>query len=255
MIFATDLDGTMIYNHRTIKGYENEMSCVEYIDKRPITYMTNDSIKNLEILEKKAFVIPVTTRTTAQLQRVKYFSSMKYVIAANGGTILINGIESKVWKNRIDHILPNYDFNSILAVFSKILPYLSENPTIVDEKYVFARAKDINLCRQVLENEINAKIWKMLFHRQKIYIIPNDINKKNAIQFIKEEILPDNLLVSSGDSILDKCMLEYSDYAIISKGSKLTGMKHKNLIVVEDGLYAGNEILKTAIELTKNTKR
>ena len=63
MIFATDLDNTMIFSNRRIVGFEDEVRCVEYYKGRPLTFMTHSSIAKLEDLVRKIDVVPITTRS------------------------------------------------------------------------------------------------------------------------------------------------------------------------------------------------
>lgn len=71
MILATDLDNTMIFSHRRVSGKENQLCCVEYYNGKPVAYMTQTAIEMLNLLLSKIFVIPVTTCSMSQFERIE----------------------------------------------------------------------------------------------------------------------------------------------------------------------------------------
>lgn len=249
LIFATDLDGTMIYSHRVVVGFEDTLHCVEYYDGKPITYMTFPAVQKLEYLLDRIHVIPATTRSISQLKRVEFFSTTKFAIADNGGAILHNGIIDKKWQSHILDILDMYNFEKVLEIFYK-LPTLISKPTIVDNCFVFVKAENTMLCKQILEYQLDAKIWQLSFQGKKIYAIPKEISKGNALRYICENLISNfSYVIASGDSHLDISMLEYSDYALIPSDCILASLnKDKKFINVGSGIYSAEQILEFVIE-------
>ena len=172
MVFATDLDGTMIFSHRLLDNLENKskasIHCVEIYNDKPITFMTDTAIKKLEFLISRIHVIPVTTRSVVQLQRVKLFTKTEYAIADNGGVILHNGVIDTEWETHINTILEMYDLQTALKVFNE-LPDLSLKPKIVDNCFVFTKSNNIELCKKILPYKIDTKKWQISFQNQSIY--------------------------------------------------------------------------------------
>lgn len=244
MIFATDLDNTMIFSHRRVTGLEDKLYCVEYYNGKPITYMTHSAIKMLKSLINKIFVIPVTTRSIIELERIEFFSNTEYAIADNGGVILHNGIVYSEWDNYIQNILKKYDLGYTFKIFSN-LPNLILPPKIVDEKFVFAKSDNINSCIEYLKCKLDTKMWQILFHGQKIYAIPMEITKGNALKFISENLISNNQpIISAGDSILDLSMLDYSNYSLIPGDSNLSTLNRSKFIKTGLGIYSADETLK-----------
>lgn len=249
MIFATDLDNTMIFSHSRVIGLEDELYCVEYYNGKPITYMTHSAIQMLKILMSKVFVIPVTTRSISQFKRVEFFSTTEYAIADNGGVILHKGIVNPKWDNYIQSILMKYDLKDTCNIFSS-LPGLISPPKIVDGKFVLAKSDKIDLCEQYLKCRLNTKIWQVSFQGKKVYAIPSEITKGNALKFISESLIHDNHpVVSAGDSNLDISMLDYSSYSIIPKDSKLSVLNTSEFIEIGYGINSADEILKFVINI------
>lgn len=254
MIFATDLDNTMIFSYKRIGGYENDVYCVEYFNGKPLTYMTHTSIEKLKSLMQKIHVIPITTRTLAQFNRIELFSSTPYAVVDNGGTILQNGMVHKDWEKYINSILQNYNLENVLNVFSK-LPGLTLQPRLVDGKFVFAKSDNIELCKQILNNELDTKIWQLSFQHNKLYAIPMEITKGNALKFISENLICDNLVVSSGDSNLDLSMLEYSNIAIIPSDCSLALLEQSTFVKTGSGIFSSDAILDFVTKLSVETQR
>lgn len=252
MIFATDLDNTMIFSHERVVGLENKLYCVEYYNGNPISYMTHSAIQMLKILINKISVIPVTTRSILQFKRIEIFSTTEYAIADNGGVILHNGIIHSEWNNYIQNILMNYDLNGTFEIFNS-LPSLISPPRIVDGKFVFAKSDNIDLCKEYLKCKLDTKIWQVSFQGKKIYAIPIDITKGNALKYIRENLIYDNqLIVSAGDSNLDLSMLDYSNYSIIPKDSNLSACNLNRFIETGTGIYSADAILNLVTNLSNS---
>ncbi|MBE5812936.1 MAG: hypothetical protein E7314_04705 [Clostridiales bacterium] len=248
MIFATDLDNTMIFSHRLIHGAESQVQCVEYYNGKPLTYMTHTSIAKLNSITQKINVIPITTRSIAQFHRIEIFSKLPIVVVDNGGTIFQKGVAHKDWENHISGILKNYNFDDVLKIFST-LPGLTLSPRLVDGKFVFAKSDETDLCKQILQSKLNTKIWQISFQGKKIYAIPTDISKGNALKFINEQLLNNNdPVISAGDSNLDLSMLEYSDYSIVPCDCSLSSPK---FIRLGNGIQTSDEILDFVTTLSK----
>ncbi len=251
MIFATDLDNTMIFSYRRVAGHESELYCVEHYNGKPITYMTHTAIQKLKVLMNSIHVIPATTRSLSQFKRIEFFPDAEYVIVDNGGVILHNDTICPEWDEYVSGILKNYDFERTYDIFTK-LPTLLSTPKIVDGKFVFAKADNIDACRKFLKCELNTKIWQLSFQGQKVYAIPSEISKGNALRYIVEHLISDSQpVISAGDSNLDLSMLDYSDYSIIPFDCKLVALNNKRFIETSSGICSCDKILDIVVNLSK----
>lgn len=200
MIFATDLDRTMIYSKRMfdIEKIKN-VTLVETLDGKDITYMSNYALKELEELNKQIYVIPTTTRSFEQFMRIKTFKYCKYAIVANGGTILYNGKVLKEWEEHISDILKNYTIEmENMKKFLNNQSVITREATLVDGKFVFTKTDDIEKCEKILEEKLDKKLWNYCFQGDKVYIIPKEVTKSNAINYLKN-LLNEKILAVAGD--------------------------------------------------------
>ena len=93
-------------------------------------------------------------------------------------------------------------------------------------------------------------LCEKFFQGKKVYAIPMEITKGNALRFICENLIPNNQsIISAGDSNLDMSMLDYSNYSIIPSDSSLSALNIDGYIKIGEGIYTADAILKFVIDL------
>jgi len=99
MMFATDLDRTIIYSRKAIEdlgpSLEGQLCSVEEKDGKAMAFMTQKALEELEKISQDLLLVPVTTRTTNQFKRIFIFEEhipVKYAITFNGAEILYEEI-------------------------------------------------------------------------------------------------------------------------------------------------------------------
>lgn len=250
MIFATDLDNTMIYSHKLIQENDSKFTCVEYYHDKPITYMTNTSIEKLKLLMEKTIVIPVTTRSIEQFNRISFFKNCKYSIVANGGIILIDGKPDLEYLEIRNQWLKSYDFKQPIDIISR-LPQLELQPRFVDESFVFAKVKNPEQSKEILKEKLDTKIWQIHSIGNKIYVIPDIINKGCALKYLVEGILKrSDHVIAAGDSLLDIPMLKYSNYPVVPFECELL-KQNLNVFKVGENIFSADDILRLALNWVK----
>lgn len=107
-----DLDHTLIYSHRMPIG--SDKMVVEYLNGKEQSFMTQGTFEFL-CKQNCVHLIPVTTRSKAQYERISVFRKelrCKYALICNGGILLVDGIEDPAW------------YSETLALISSELPEL-----------------------------------------------------------------------------------------------------------------------------------
>lgn len=260
MIFASDLDRTLIYSSKFIEGVDaNELVCVEYKGNKPISYMLKSATDKLVALSlnksHNLIFIPTTTRSVSEFRRLNILNNIEYVITSNGGTILYRGEPLKEWEDLVDDKIKKHRalFDSIIAVVNT-KRFVSQACIKVDNKFLLFKTNDKEACRVWLENVLDAQLWGFIIHGSKVRIIPKGLTKESAITFLAER-LHQSYIVSAGDSKLDEGMLRVANECIIPKCSgifKCSNIQECNPIVVSGGLKATNEILDYILSLKKH---
>ncbi len=228
MIYATDLDRTIIFSNKFLEDCRDEVVCVEEFENKPISYMTVSSLNAFEKLKENPnlSIIPVTTRSVAQFKRVRPVQDCEFAVTSNGGTILHYGKVFIPWYNHINNVLLSYkkDFKKMKVILMNYTEYYEKNPKLVDNMFFFMKLKDNEEKNQELLDIFDALLdkskWEFTLQGLKLYVIPKEISKENALSYLKKYLKADKLIVS-GDGKLDIGFLKIGDIRIIPEGSEV----------------------------------
>lgn len=259
LLVATDLDRTMIYSRAAFRAAEVEAVCVEYLDGAPLSYMTTTAENLLRDLALTAVVVPTTTRTIEQFQRIRLPGEpWRYAITSNGGNILVDGVPDLRWRETIDaavhvdgasltqvaHALRARIDDTWVTKFrfaDDLFCYLVVDPTAVPAGFLAAWD---DWCRP--------RGWSASQQGRKIYTMPMAVCKSRAVAEIRERLIGEGALdpaattLAAGDGALDAEMLAAVDAAIRPRHGELEqlGWTCPGLTVTDaDGIVAGEEIL------------
>lgn len=240
IIYATDIDRTLIFSHKFVEEYKPDCiySAVEKIDNKEISYMSADVLKRLHKLNenKSIEIIPVTTRSIDEYNRIDLGIKPKFVIAACGGVILENGEPIKEYDavitadiNAVELLQAGMDLSELKSV--------QRDSKYIENKYIFTKTNNTKL----FDEEIAPLIYaytSLNFTRQrdKVYVIPKSFSKGVALRWLTHYIGADTV-VATGDGELDLAMLATADYAVIPK--------HGDLI--KEGYIEGGRIAEAEI--------
>ncbi|MFF2482416.1 HAD family hydrolase [Paenibacillus sp. NPDC058071] len=263
MIFASDLDQTLIYSARS-KGEAviEDMVPVELYEGRYISYMTKPAVEKLKELAGVARFVPVTTRIPEQYNRIfgiRELFQPEYVIVSNGGTILVNGQVDYEWNSHVrDAVKRNCaEHTEIASLFAKIASdHWVKSNDLCDELFYSIRVERDNLPLEALEElrtELAAHGWSYSLQGRKIYLVPERVSKGAAIQYVKEK-LGASFVYAAGDSLLDESLLMAADFALSPAHGELgrTYDTHPHIQFTEArGAYASDELLDTVLEHTR----
>jgi hydroxymethylpyrimidine pyrophosphatase-like HAD family hydrolase len=256
ILFASDLDQTLIYSHRHIEEKEESFPIrpVEILNEKIISYMTERAIENLRGLMEKIIFIPVTTRTISQYQRVSIFSQElqpKYAVTSNGGNILVGGNVDETWNRSIHKKISDTSLSKeeVMIEFEKLAhDSWFKKKFMADDLFYYCIIDREKLpLDEIYEfgKWLSSNGWDLSLQGRKIYLIPSVVNKRDAILHIKERE-NGQLLISSGDSLLDMSLLLASDHALIpAHGEVYSLQKNQGISFTKtNGIVAAEEILQ-----------
>lgn len=255
MIFASDLDRTLIYSKRAIEDLDNgtDLSTlipVEMKNGMSVSYMTKQSYDSLKQLYESVLFVPITTRTTEQYKRITLFSELmpvRYAVTSNGANILLDGQVDQEWKEQITRQL-----NGETMVQAEFIQNLKNEGLEFKGQCKFAENLFFYYIldeRITLEekNRLGDKIapfgWRTSLQGKKLYFIPKCINKGAALKYIQEKSGKTSM-AGAGDSILDFDFLQYCSQRFVPKHGELAaeGNLEGFTITNAKGLKAGEEI-------------
>ncbi len=261
MLFASDLDRTLIYSPRTFEGQElKEAVCpVEIYENRPISYMTQNAVMMLRELSKRMLFVPVTTRTKLQYLRIHLFQneiSPKYAVTSNGGTIFINNKEDEGWNSHIKSLRGDcLLLEDIVRRFDEIRNdcwVVTTSGKVADGLFYYCLVdRETIPLRELLDftGWANQQNWEVSLQGRKLYLVPNYVSKRNAVAYIKENEGVSKV-IASGDSLLDLSMLKYANLGIVPQHGELYSLHVQGLIdlsfiriTTSSGIVSAEEIL------------
>jgi hydroxymethylpyrimidine pyrophosphatase-like HAD family hydrolase len=260
VIFASDLDQTLIYSRKSfhLPDISNvQVRLVETLDGKEISFMTENAIKLLREITKKTSFVPVTTRTIEQYKRISIFQEEiipTFAVTSNGGNILFQGIRDKEWSHMIKQKLDS-ECQSIEKVYEEIHHFSSplwvQNMKIADGLFIYLIVDQENIPYEALAHftqELEQLGWNHSLQGRKLYFVPKPVNKWDAVQFIQHK-LGAKAVFTSGDSLLDLCMLINSTYSMAPCHGELEGSHELHIERTQQkGILSSEEILSKVWE-------
>lgn len=252
MIYFTDLDRTLIYSKKFICRDIDEVPIERYKGEY-ISYMTNKSIESIKNIIKKHIVVPTTTRTIEQYNRIEFNEkdiNFIWAIVCNGGHILYKGEPLKLWEDKVlEELKKSFDFNEVREKFKE----WENNEGVIKvrevEKLFFYGILDVDKYKEesldVFKEYLLEAKWNVYRTGRKIYFLPDILQKEKAVKFLCEYLNYERYN-ALGDSIMDLNMLKRADKAYIPNGSYVyENYKSNSFFISENiGLKGGEEILK-----------
>lgn len=220
MIFASDLDRTLIYSEKFLQAYDGQVKVVE--SGRYTSLMTQRATELLHDISRQVTFVPCTTRTIEQYQRIQFFQQEcvpQYTVVSNGGNLIVDGVIDQEYRKNINRELKNCCLSApdLLKEFDKFASDEWANPLRnADELFYYCivdRAKVPTAEMVSFSAWVRKQNWEMSIQGRKLYLIPAVINKWTAIEKIKQ-LTGENIVFAAGDSLLDLPMIFGADYSI-----------------------------------------
>ncbi|MGN7764027.1 HAD family hydrolase [Paenibacillus sp. 22594] len=268
MIYASDLDRTLIYSSSAIGIPEDSPGLVpaEVIDGRTASYISQHALELLKELSAKITFMPVTTRTVAQYRRINLFQDTvipDYAITSNGGNILVNGVLDQEWRATIGKLVEQESAAAEEA--RRLVRSVVRAEWIISERYcdelfyTFVVHRDLLPLDEItrLAEHLDGMGWKVSLQGRKLYVVPGAVNKSDAIIHVRRTVHSEPM-VASGDSLLDKSLLAIADYAIAPCHGEIFAEQQAGLVKLEypftkkAGVFAGDEIMEYVQRLYNN---
>lgn len=260
MIYASDLDRTLIYSLGAIGVPENTPGLIpaEIIEGKTRSYISQQALNQLLDLTTRIIFIPVTTRTIQQYKRINLFQETvipDYAVTSNGGNILIGGVVDKEWRESIGRLVARHS-----AGAEEVRTYIKavvREDWIISENYCDDLFYSFMVYRDQLPLDEITNLsdrlynlgWRVSLQGRKLYAVPAAVNKSDAILHLRRTVRSEPM-VASGDSLLDKSLLESADYAIAPCHGEIFAEQQSGLVksrypfTKESGVFAGDEILQ-----------
>ena len=260
MIYASDLDRTLIYSLNAIGVPRDTPGLVpaEIIDGRTVSYISQKALAMLKELAAKIVFMPVTTRTIAQYRRINLFQETiipDYAVTSNGGNILVDGVVDQEWRAAVGRLVERGSASAEEA--GRLVRSVVRAEWITSERYcdelfyTFVVHRDSLPLDEItrMADRLDGLGWKVSLQGRKLYVVPEAVNKSDAIIHVRRTVRSEPM-VASGDSLLDKSLLASADYAIAPCHGEIFAEQEAGLVNLEypftkqSGVFAGDEIMQ-----------
>lgn len=245
--FCSDLDNTLIYSYRRDIG--NEKILVETKEGKELSYMSKVSYELLQKITKTVELVPLTTRSLEQYNRINFGNQVKikYALVANGGILLEDNKINEAWLKDSKEMIRSSE-----EEMEKGIQLLKKDKNVcfeirkVDEMCVFTKSDNVEETIQRLKEELDEETVYISSVGVKVYIFPKILDKGTALKRFRDYVGEENHFVSAGDSSFDVPMLLAADIAFCPKSLELP---EKNSITKLDEKGFSDEMLQRVLNL------
>lgn len=233
-ILFTDLDNTLIYSKKT--NIEEKIP-VELYNGEANSFMSKYSYELLHKLNELLHIVPITTRTYIQYSRINLGITPKYVLCANGGILLKDGIKSDRWyKESLDIVKNSSDEREKAYAFLQKDKRRKFECRNIDDLFIFTKCDETKTVVRNLKSILDMTKVEVLYNKEKLYIMPKNLNKAYTIKrFIKKYATDKVKIFAAGDTEFDTGMIEIADIGFAHKD---LNMNNKNIFNDYEGLFS-----------------
>ena len=248
-LVATDLDRTLIFSPAATARLGGALPSrpVEVVDGVVISELADVVARGLEALAAQAFLVPTTTRTVAQLQRVA-LPATRYAVAANGGVVLDGEVPDAEWAGRVKAALADaMPLDEAVAVLTDACP--GARIREAEGLFCYAVGEPAALADAALSLADSG--WRPERQGRKLYLLPPDLGKAQAVAYVAGLVGADRVL-AAGDSLLDEAMVVGADRGWVPAASPLAAAPLPPSVTVtrEPGHAAAAEIVTALVRAT-----
>ena len=244
-ILTTDLDNTLIYSYKHDIGEQKR--CAEIYQGREISFITDRTYEMLRELSEQVRIIPITTRTREQYERIDLgIGGFDTALVCNGGVLIENGEENREWYEQSRRIIEKSDseINRAIRLMEKDSEVFFEI-RYIRGLFVFTKSNTPEQTAQRLKNELDSELLDIFTNGTKVYAVPKGLDKGLALRRIRERLGADKI-IAAGDSEFDIPMLRSADIAVCPKGLA----EGEGVISCGEDQLLAEFMLKAALDIT-----
>jgi hypothetical protein len=214
--------------------------------------MTAAAAQVLIELAEAALVVPVTTRIVEQYRRVLLPGPpVKYAVAANGGTLLVDGHVDHDWAREVERRL--VDVFPLDRVWDQLAHVCHPEFTVkvrnASGLFVYAVVHPSRLPPGFVEDVSGwaaERGWRTSLQGRKLYLVPERLTKSSAVAEVRRRSGCE-LVLAAGDSLLDIDLLLAADRGMHPRHGELheQGWSAPTVAATTaSGIAAGEEIVR-----------
>lgn len=244
-IFYTDLDNTLIYSYKHEFWKENSRKRnVELYEGRQISFISEKTYQLLLELKKHTCIVPVTTRTIGQYNRIDLgIGEIPFALVCNGGVLLKDGNSDQTWYEQSLQLVA--DSRRELAAAARYLE--QETSRILEVRdiqrlFLFTKCRSAQDVAMRIRQTLHPVQTEIFTNGEKLYVVPKKLHKGTAVarftQYVGAEYT-----AAAGDSVFDLPMLNQADIAVAPAGCGWSGIRADQCVYEMSGKQLFSEEL------------
>ncbi len=250
-VFFTDLDNTMIYSCRHDVG--RDKLCVEIYQGREVSFITTETWELLRRVREQTLLIPVTTRTKEQYNRIDLrIGTPEFALVCNGGILLEDGREDSAWYQESRALISDCQEELKTA---QLLMEQDRNRSFevrnIRELFLFTKSEKPDNSVKYLESRLDKERVGVFQNGVKVYVLPRKLSKGAAIQRLlnklKRERKEAGTVIAAGDSEFDISMLQRAELPFAPAALKHACELPARTVIVEDNELFSEAVLKNIL--------
>lgn len=197
ILFASDLDNTLLFSHR---HRQPEDRCVERLNGAEQGFFTRETPDLLPQVVQRVHLLPITTRSIEQYQRIQWpdGTAPRIALTANGAVLLRDGQVDRAWYAASQALVR--DHREALAA---VLDHLTRqggatSVRCVEGVYVYAAYPDIPAAERVARDWCGGSALQAVVSGRKVYFFPPGIDKGTALRRAVERFGPERVIAARG---------------------------------------------------------
>ena len=247
IIFNTDLDNTLIYSYKHDIGTDKLM--VELYQGREISFVTKETSRLLKELNELALIVPTTTRSIEQYERIDLgLGTPQYALVCNGGVLLKDGQRDADWYKESLEVIKDCD--EVMAAARDLLenePARYFEVRFIENLFLFTKCKEPEDVIKKLAVHLNSDMVDVFNNGDKVYVVPKSLSKGNAINRLRDKLNPKKV-IAAGDSEFDISMVVAADVGFVPKDFKVKyNVTEESVLEVEGNRLFSEEMLSMLI--------
>lgn len=217
MVFFTDLDNTVIYSYKHDIGPLKRNA--EIYQGREISFITDKTYELLKQVRDRMLVVPTTTRTVEQYNRIDLGTGrFPYALVCNGGILLADGVREERWyRESLALVQKSSDEMGKAGILLEDEPRRTFELRYIEELFLFTKCEDSEAVVENLKARLDVSKVDVFCNGAKVYVLPVDLNKGSAVKRFMGRI-GEGTSIAAGDSAFDIPMLQAADIGICPVG-------------------------------------
>lgn len=216
-VWHVDLDNTLIYSYKHDIG--KDKINVEIYQDREISFLTGNTYENLKKIKKKALIVPTSTRSIEQYNRINLqIGNIPYALVCNGGILLKDGEKDSSWyRTSLESIRESMPSLKAAQRFLEKDSRRKFELRFIEDLFLFTKCDQPELVVEELKKNLDTNSADVFHNKEKVYVVPGKLSKGAAVERFREYIKADKI-IAAGDSEFDISMLRAADIRITPHG-------------------------------------